>query len=225
MRVDRADRIGGQPIKAVRDFLPRLGASSWSTDRIAEHFAIDQTAGAALIAELVQRKLLEQAEPWPGDPRPFYRQGAAAPRLAAARFLKPIDRERATRLLDEFLQRVNAVDANDDLVFEVAEVRIFGSYLDPNRSELGDLDLVVTLTPRGGRSHEEATRWSLAKAVASERRFSNYVEQLSFARDEVLRQLKARKPYLSIHSPEDVDRIGVESRVVFRKQADRSKGK
>jgi DNA-binding IclR family transcriptional regulator len=142
MRVDRTDRIAGQPIKKARDFLRRVGCSSWSAESIAEHFAIDLSAAAKLIVELVRRNLLEKAEPWPGDTRISYRQGATAPRLAAARLVKPISRERATRLLNEFLERVGQVNANDEFVFEVAEVRIFGSCLDPNRSELDDLDLL-----------------------------------------------------------------------------------
>ncbi len=111
------------------------------------------------------------------------------------------------------------MNARDEFVYEVAEVRVFGSYLEPHQPLLGDVDLVVKLAPRGGLSHQEATKLSLARAAASGRQFSNYLQQLCFGRHEVLRQLKARNPHLSIHSPDDVEQIGAESRVVFRKQS------
>jgi hypothetical protein len=150
MRIDRSEMIAGQPIKKVRDFLRRLGSREWSSERIAEHFAIDLAAAENLVAELCARNLLERAKPFPGDLQVFYQCGSEAPRFAATSLLKPISRKRANELVNEFLGRVEAVNANDDLVFEVVEVRIFGSYLDPNLSEFGDVDLAVTLTPRGG---------------------------------------------------------------------------
>jgi predicted nucleotidyltransferase len=224
MRIDRSEMIAGQPITKVRSFLRRLGHREWSTEAIAEYFSIDRATGKNLIAELCRRNLLEKAKLWPGERKVFYQRGPAASQLALASFLKPISRKRATELVQKFLERVEAVNANDDLVYEVAEVRVFGSYLDPSQSEVGDVDLAVTLAPRHGKSHAEAVDLSRARAAASGRRFSNILQSLFYGQHEVLRQLKARSPYVSMHPPDDPERIGANSQVIFPRDARRESG-
>jgi hypothetical protein len=44
---------------------------------------------------------------------------------------------------------------------------------------------------------------------------------LFYAEFEVLKQLKARSLHLSIHTPDDLEQIGADSRVIFQKHAGR----
>jgi predicted nucleotidyltransferase len=215
MRLDRSETIAGQPIRKVRDFLRRLGMWSWSAEGIAEHFAIDLGMAAHLIAELCRRKLLEKAKSHPGGTSISYKRGNAAARFASANLLKPITRERAVEMVKELLARVDVVNADDELVYEVTELRVFGSYIDPKRHNLGDIDLAVKLVPRGGRSQSEAVDLSMARAAASGRQFSNFAQELCYAEHEVIRRLRARKPHLSIHPVDDLKKIGARSLVIF----------
>jgi hypothetical protein len=61
----------------------------------------------------------------------------------------------------------------------------------------------------------------LARARASGPKFSNFLQRLFYAEFEVLRQLKGRRLHLSLHDYDDLEQIGTDSRVIFRKHADR----
>ena len=165
MRIDRSETIAGQPIKKIRDFLRRLSGLSYSVEGIEDYFSLTPDAAATLIFELCARNLLEPTEARQQEGAVYYEQGSEASRLAAANLLRPIRRARATQLLEEFLLRVGKINARDDLVYEVAEVRFFGSYLNKMQEELGDIDLAVELRPRRGQSAKEATDASLARAI------------------------------------------------------------
>ena len=60
----------------------------------------------------------------------------------AARFVPRINRAKAEKLLADFLQCVEEVNAHPDLPHWVTEVRVFGSYLN-NSDNLGEIDLVI----------------------------------------------------------------------------------
>ncbi len=67
-----------------------------------------------------------------------------------ASFLRPISRGKAETLVAELLRRVRDDNADLTTLLVVAEVGMFGSYLDPDVTELGDVDLTLTLTARAG---------------------------------------------------------------------------
>jgi hypothetical protein len=53
-----------------------------------------------------------------------------------------VTRKTADRVLREFLDRVRGLIANEDALYQVPEVVIFGSYL-TNAERLGDVDLAI----------------------------------------------------------------------------------
>jgi len=60
----------------------------------------------------------------------------------AARFVPRINRAKAEKLLADFLQSVEEVNAHPDLPHWVTEVRVFGSYLNDS-DNLGEIDLAI----------------------------------------------------------------------------------
>lgn len=56
--------------------------------------------------------------------------------------LTTVTRKTANRVLHEFLDRVRALKANKDALYQVPEVVIFGSYL-TDAQRLGDVDLAI----------------------------------------------------------------------------------
>ena len=60
----------------------------------------------------------------------------------AARFVPRINRAKAEKLLADFLQSVEEVNAHPDLLHWVTEVRVFGSYLNDS-DNLGEIDLAI----------------------------------------------------------------------------------
>lgn len=56
-----------------------------------------------------------------------------------------VTRSTATRALAGLLERAREVNADSDTIYKVAEIVVFGSFLDPSRDRLGDLDVAIPL--------------------------------------------------------------------------------
>ena len=99
--------------------------------------------------------------------------------MRAARIVPRINRAKAEKLLVDFLQCVEEVNAHPDLLHWVTEVRVFGSYL-TNSDDLGEIDLAIKKERRpasgsfsdaypGTTGGATAQRW-LAVHLAARRR-------------------------------------------------------
>ena len=215
MRLDKNATIAGQPIKRVRELLRRMmGSAHWSDREIADFFHIDDVKAHALIDEMAVRGFLQDSEQRPGDSRRFYECGPQGSRLASARLLKPITRQKADVIIATLLQRVERVNARPELLERVCEVRVFGSYLE-ERDDFGDIDVAVRTVRKEG-SGKDWVRESLRRADMSGRTFSSYLDRLFYGHTEVMRLLKARSRYLSLHTMDDLEAIGAVSRILFK---------
>jgi hypothetical protein len=68
---------------------------------------------------------------------------------------------------------------------EIAELVVFGSYLDPTVDRLGDLDLTVKFRElRADLSADECMKKRLAYSRASGRQFNNFNDKLSWPEHE-----------------------------------------
>lgn len=213
MRLDKDGTIAGQPIKRVRELVRRMGSAHWSYREIAEFFHIDDLKGHTLIDEMAVRGFLQESERRPGNSSRFYECGPQGPRLGSARLLKAITRQKADVMIATFLQRVESVNARPELLERVCEVRVFGSYLE-ERDDLGDIDLAVR-TERKEESGKDWVRESLRRADMSGRTFSTHLDRISYGHTEVMRLLKARSRYLSLHTMDDLEAIGAPSKILF----------
>jgi predicted nucleotidyltransferase len=215
LRLDKNATIAGQPIKRVRELLRRMmGSAHWSDREIADFFHIDDVKAHALIDEMAVRGFLQDSEQRPGDSRRFYECGPQGSRLASARLLKPITRQKADVIIARLLQRVERVNARPELLERVCEVRVFGSYLE-ERDDFGDIDVAVRTVRKEG-SGKDWVRESLRRADMSGRTFSSYLDRLVYGHTEVMRLLKARSRYLSLHTMDDLEAIGAVSRILFK---------
>jgi predicted nucleotidyltransferase len=214
MKIDRSTRIAGHDIKRVRDFLRNIDNRSWTATAIAEHFKIE--SADTLIAELIRLGYLERDEPFHSETDVWYSHGLNAARLINVRFLKRINRDRADELVAGFLQRVREVNASTYFLYVVAEVRAFGSYIDPSKCDFGDIDIAIHLERRPLEISDDGfVERALKRATDSGRHFSNFGQQLFFAQHEVLQFLKARKSHLSLHEMDDLTKIGAKSVILF----------
>jgi predicted nucleotidyltransferase len=214
LRLDKNATIGGQPIKRIRGLLWRMGNGHWSHRQIADFFHVDSVTAHALIDEMVIRGFLQVTEQRARNSRRFYECGPQGPRLSSARLLKPITRQKADAIIAAFLERVESVNARPELLERVCEVRVFGSYLD-GRNDLGDVDIAVR-TERKVRTGKDWVRESLRRAAESGRTFSSYLDRLSYGHTEVMRLLKVRSRYLSLHTMDDLEAIGAASKILFK---------
>jgi hypothetical protein len=94
---------------------------------------------------------------------------------------------------------------------------VFGSYIEPDKVDLGDVDIAFAVEVKPGIDAKDVT--GLSKRT--QRGFPaiparNFLEFLFLPRKVVLRTLKNRSPYLSLHPIEDLAKIGVAGHTIFR---------
>lgn len=137
--------------------------------------------------------------------------------LGVTRANPPIKRAKADSLLKELLQRVKEVNDTEHYVYRIASVKIFGSYL-TDKDILGDLDVAIELERKAeGEAYIEWCHKRTEIAFSNGRQFGNYIEQLDWARREVLMHLSTHKKGLSIHiDGEDEIVQRVEGKVVYQ---------
>jgi len=198
VRIGRDQKIAGQPVRKVRDFLVKH-SFGFGPRNVAKHFGTDITADL-VIAGLIERD------------KNSYKTTAAGDRLANANLVPPIDRAKAKRIVDEFLQRVDAINASDELLMRVKEVRAFGSFI-TSASDLSDIDLAIELK----RKEMPGELWvalSRARAKATGRRLRDS-DEVWYGEMEVRRMLKNRNPYLSLHNIDEPVRLGCQSKRIY----------
>jgi predicted nucleotidyltransferase len=121
-------------------------------------------------------------------------------RLRMARIGEPLPRAKADKLVAEMVERVKAHNrkAADDVTL-ITEVYLFGSYLDPAKTELGDIDVAVAMA------------YPAKPAPLSDFSFKGM-----FARDKaVIGAVKNKSPYVSVCNIYQLDRLGCDNRKVY----------
>ncbi len=137
--------------------------------------------------------------------------------------LRPIPRQKAFQVLEGVLVRARRLHEESYWLWEVEELVVFGSYLDPERELLGDIDIGYRLTPKEAlkeRHHElEEER---RKVLEGQPRYRSYLDWLCSPEIEVRRMLLQgtsgrRNPYLAHHALEEVQRMGCPFRLLYAK--------
>ncbi|SDI98436.1 MULTISPECIES: hypothetical protein [Bradyrhizobium] len=221
MDLDRTTVIAGIKIKVIRDAIREMARhdmndSGWTVTSLANHMNISPTHAEWLSETLVEQKILERKPPpsWDKDPTPQirYALGEYGTRFTLARMLKRIDREKVDNIIAELLKRVTQINANPDLCYFVNEIRVLGSAMDRKAESFGDVDIAYDLgRRRRPPEYKDWHDWSHERWKLAGRHNLNLLQELYYGEHEVLRLLKGRNQYLSIHNFDDVVGIGAES--------------
>lgn len=147
-------------------------------------------------AGLVERDKAKEAELRSSDP--YYRVTRTGRSLARASGAKRIERLTAEKTLAEFMERVNQSNSNQEYLYSVTRVAVFGSYLE-NTSRLGDVDVAVDLQPRIPLKGNWVEVFQ-HHAEKSGRSFATFEDTIDWPRRELLLFLKSRKRSVSIQS-------------------------
>jgi predicted nucleotidyltransferase len=199
MQVGRLDKIAGIPAFEVRRFFRHvtschqrvfnrqwlmryLDLSEWKATQVAR--GLVREGYVVRKGKLADQSLFE-----------FTDLGDALARASGA---KRVMRSTAAKSLQEFMVRVQEVNENPDYLYTVAVVAVFGSYL-KDTAHLGDVDVAVQVDSRIVDNDRRVDR-ELQHAHASGRSFSRFIDQLTWAHDEVMLALKARKRTISIQA-------------------------
>ncbi|UWM76645.1 hypothetical protein N1937_05240 [Rhizobium sp. WSM4643] len=155
----------------------------------------------ALLSKMIQEGYvaedgLHQSEQW-GE-RMGYKLTNKGGDLARVKFVKRISQAQGLKLLNDFLDRVRQVnDPDSPYVFYVKNAWLYGSMLDADAADIGDVDLVVECLMKDKFQPGQRIEACEARAEAVGRNVSG-VHALYFCCDEVKVFLKARKAHLSL---------------------------
>lgn len=225
MNINSKDNMFGLPILFVREVLRQaVKGRLWgnSRDEVIRKVAQILKQSTATAQKLVKSLLKENYITWEKENFPEYvqyeiKETDKGRRFSMAKATAPITRTKATRLLNDLIERAKYINENDELVFHVEKIVVFGSYL-TEKELLGDLDVGVQLTRRyNGSLFTKHNQQRIKLAKSSGRRFNNSTEQLNWPFWEVMLMLKARKKGLSIHdiSEDEVFKI-TETKLVYQ---------
>ena len=107
---------------------------------------------------------------------------------------RKMHRKTADRHLEEVKKRIQEVNENPTYCYRVTEAIVFGSYVnDPDREMLSDLDIALKLVPKYPTDSMEFYK------KQSESKGKNLTEVLFWPYEEVLRFIRHRCSYVSIH--------------------------
>ena len=136
MRLDLTETFVGVPARRVRDALRRFDGRWVSPFRLARAANCPDDRAEDLVDALVGRGLVKRDES--EDFVKLTEQGIAFSQAS----LTTVTRKTADRVLHEFLERVRALNDDEDALYQVPEVIIFGSFL-TDAERLGDVDLAI----------------------------------------------------------------------------------
>jgi hypothetical protein len=218
LNLDRTALIAGLPIKAVRDAIREMNRYDvndygWTVNKLAEHMKISPAHAEWLCESLLEQQVLER-KPQPDirwhERGIYYGISETGTRFINATMLKRINRAKVNQIIAELLDRVQKLNDDNNLCHFINEIRLFGSAMDTKAESFSDVDICYVMARRKvPPEHRSWTDWNVARANLSGRSNMMFISQLSYGYTEVMRMLKHRSPYISLHDIDDV--IGIEA--------------
>lgn len=222
MRIVPGQTIAGVDLVQVRDALRRVKQRRFTVASLADRLGVDDD-GRRLVDALAEQGYLEREQPHDGEDG-WWRLTVQGNALTNATAAKPVKRATAQRALDGLLERAQQVNDDASFAYQVDEVVVFGSFLDPDAEVVGDVDVAIGLSPRyEGAELEQRSHERIQTALDAGRRFSSFFEELSWPQVEVLQLLKGRSRVLSITTIDDSILDVAEHRAVFLRDGAQSR--
>ena len=166
---------------------------------MAERFNLNEKETEGLVGELLSKGYIEPAD------NGMYRLTLKGNALSIARCMAPINREKADRIMQEFLKRVEEVNRDDFYPYRVSILVLFGSYLNPEQMDLGDIDIAFELEPKI-KDYDELMRYNdqlVDKARKEGKSFSSLIDILGYSEKLVILKLRNKEKYISLHRMTD----------------------
>lgn len=145
-QIDKTMHFLGWPISKLRAALKSYQVGKTGLDEFGYLSGVKLTAGAAgaLLGEAYLRGLIDivDDEGRHTDDGGFglTRSGLA---IAAATARKRTKKESAKTVLDRVLSKAEDLSRDKDTPIKISKIWVFGSYIDPRRKDVGDLDVVI----------------------------------------------------------------------------------
>lgn len=206
MRISRKQKINNTPILKVRDFfksLQRYRTDTFTLDKVCNYFEINDIEANSLLSELTVQGFIEKSSP------DCYKTTLKGEALRIARCVSPIKRDKADKIVKDFMQRVEEINNNDYYLYRVSKILLFGSYINKDAVDFGDIDIAFELERKikNKEVFEKLNREFFEKAEEGGKRFSSYIEKLFYSETVVILKLKNRNRYISLHRDDDILKV------------------
>jgi len=216
MRIQPDALIAGFPANRIRELL-RQSDDFLSCRHATKILGLDADKASYLLDRLDQEGFIERNTDVPAsETEHYWKRTLKGNALSKALFSKPVSRRIAEKRLSEFMNRVHQVNADGRFLYRVRKVILFGSFL-TDALFVGDLDLAVELDRKepDGEKHVQMALARAREVAEKGRRFSNFVEMICFAEQEVKLFLKARSRIIQMTDSRDGILKMTEYRVIY----------
>ena len=207
MKIEKGQIIAGRPVLKVRDFFERF--ERYDVEDIAKFFSTTKKAAKAACLELAELGYSERVslEQMPDEHKKetWYDLLPLGRSLRLARAVPRISRQKADQILAEFIKRVNEVNSSEKYMHKITRIILFGSYIRPDVTELGDVDIAVEITSKfddPAVRREKGQEYTRA-AMKSGRRIGGFLEQMFFPEADLKVFLRNKSRYISLHTTDD----------------------
>jgi predicted nucleotidyltransferase len=103
------------------------------------------------------------------------------------------------------MQRVEEINNNDYYLYKIERLLLFGSYLNSNNDDYGDIDITFELKRKIDNfdEYEKARKKRIKEMGKKGKYFSSFMDELFFPEKEVILKLKNKCQYISLHRVDD----------------------
>jgi len=163
---------------------------------ISEQFDLNKEKTKELIDVLLSEGYIEAAKK-----KGKYQLTIKGQALCVARYTNPLNKEKADKLFKEFMERVEEINSNEFYLYRVSKIVLFGSYIDPEKTDYSDIDIAFELS-RKAKSHEEFMEMDeqrIKEAELAGKSFPSFFDQIGYTERVVLLKMKNKCRYISLH--------------------------
>src|SRR5262249_7525866 len=134
----------------------------------------------------------------------------------AFRLVPRITRAKADAIVANMLARARVINADTNLLFQIDRIIAFGSFI-TDAEELGDIDLVVQVSPRIARY----SGWVSNVVEPYLKKWGQRSDDWWWPERQVKHMLKGRNRYLQLASPDAVEELGAPTKLLFERESAR----
>lgn len=115
---------------------------------------------------------------------------------------KTYSRETAKKVLENVVQRIKEVNANDEFIYKITKAVLFGSYINSNKEKVGDLDIAIYVKLKNNLKPEFDQNFERARTSLN---YVPFILRFIYGKEEVFKYIKNKKRVLQLHDGIKVD--------------------
>jgi len=203
MRIKRNEKIGNIPIIKIRDYFKYLRIDGISKEDLREHFELSIDDTDSLIKDLIQNEFIENTTEEQQEKE--FQLTIKGQALCIARCVSPMSKEKADKIFNDFMKRVEEINNNDYYLHKVEKLYLFGSYLNTDNIDFGDIDIAFALNRKieDIEEFEKTNERRIQEVKKQGKVFTTFVDEFWYPETEVILKLKNRCQYISLHRMTD----------------------